>query len=146
MEPQGSLPHSQVPPPVPILSQIDPVHVLTSHFLKILLNIIVPSAHGSSKLSFFLSSFPTKTLYTSLLSPIRAMPSPIHSSRLDYPNNILGEEYRSLSSSFCLSEILWSKPFYKFWNFTWHVLIYRIFLKKHKTHPSLTMKIFELSD
>ena len=25
MEPEGSLPHSQVPPPVPILSQIDPV-------------------------------------------------------------------------------------------------------------------------
>ena len=29
------------PPPVPILSQIDPGHVLTSHFLKIHLNIIL---------------------------------------------------------------------------------------------------------
>jgi len=31
------------PPPAPILRQIDPVHVLTSHFLKIHLNIIIPS-------------------------------------------------------------------------------------------------------
>jgi len=35
MEPEGSLPHSQVPPPVPILSQLDPVRTPTSYFLKI---------------------------------------------------------------------------------------------------------------
>jgi len=39
------------PPPVPILSQLDPVHIPTSSFLKIQLNIIIPSKPGSPKLS-----------------------------------------------------------------------------------------------
>ena len=37
------------PPPVPILNQLDPVHIPTSHLLKIHLNIILPSASGSPK-------------------------------------------------------------------------------------------------
>ena len=35
------------PPPVPTLSQHDPIHIPTSHFLMIHLNITLPSAPGS---------------------------------------------------------------------------------------------------
>ena len=55
------------------MSQLDPVHRPTSHFLKIYLNIILPSTPGSPKwsLSFW---FPHQNpVYTPLLSPIRAI-------------------------------------------------------------------------
>jgi hypothetical protein len=67
-------------PPVPVLSQLDPVHTPISYFLKIYLNIILPSTPGSFKWSLWLiaSGFPTKTLYTFLVSPTRTT-CPTHS-------------------------------------------------------------------
>ena len=66
------------PLPVPILSQLDPVHTPIAHFLKIQLNIILPSTPGSPKwsLSFrFPHQNPIYALHTppisffSILSP-----------------------------------------------------------------------------
>jgi len=56
------------PPPVPNLSQLDPVHTLTTYFPKIHLIITLPSTPGSRK--WYLSL--RLPLYTPLLSPIRA--------------------------------------------------------------------------
>jgi len=55
------------PPPFPILSRINTVHAPTSHFLKIQLNIILPSKPGSSE-SFLSLTFPHQNhVYTSPL-------------------------------------------------------------------------------
>jgi hypothetical protein len=56
------------PPPVPILSQINPDHTPTSYILKIHHNIIYHLRMGIPS-GLFPSVFHTKTLYTTLQSP-----------------------------------------------------------------------------
>ena len=85
------------PPSVSILDQPNPVHIPTSHLLKIQPNIIHPST-PSYPSGLFPSGFPTKT---PLSSPIRAT-CPAHLILLDFiTHTILGEKYKSFSSSLC---------------------------------------------
>jgi len=51
MDSEDSLPQSQVPYNCAIFSQLNPFHITASHFLRIHLNIILPSTAGSSKLT-----------------------------------------------------------------------------------------------
>ena len=100
MKLEGSSPHSQghATCPYPELAPSSPhTHI---HFSKINLNIILPSMPGSPS-GLLPSGFLTKTLYTPLLSPIRAT-CPAHLIILDFiTRTILGEVYRLFSSSLC---------------------------------------------
>ena len=85
--------------PLPILSQISPVHIPRSHFLKTHFKIILPSTPMFSKWSLSLnlnpSGFPTITLYAPILFPIRAT-CPTHLSFLDLITRIIFyEQYAS---------------------------------------------------
>jgi hypothetical protein len=87
-------------PPVTILNQLDPVHNPTSHFLKIHLNIILPSKPGSPKWSLSLRFTHQNAVYNSPLHCTCNMPA--HLIILDFIiQTILGEEYTSISSSLC---------------------------------------------
>ena len=86
MEPEISLPHSQVQTP-------------TLHFLKIHLNIILPSKPESPQWSLS-PRFPHQNpVHASPLPRTRYMPRLSRSSKFYHPRIIVGEEYRTLSSS-----------------------------------------------
>ena len=74
--------------PVPILSQLDPAHTPKFYFLKIHLNIILPSMSGSPKWSLALRFPHLNLLYASPLHHTPYIPRPSHSSRFNHRNNI----------------------------------------------------------
>jgi len=76
------------PPPVPILSQLDPVHPLTPHFLKIHLNIILSSTPGSPKWSLTYRFVHQNSVYASPLHHTRYIPRQSHYSQFDQLKNI----------------------------------------------------------
>ena len=84
------------PYPEPDRSNLGP----TSHFLKIYLNITLPSTPGSSKWSLSVRFTHQIRVCISVLPHTCYMTRQSHSSRW-ITRTILGEEYRSLNFSFC---------------------------------------------
>ena len=87
-------------PPVPILSHLNPVHTPHPASWR---SILIFTSHLCLGLTsgLFPSGFPTRTLYAPLPSPICAT-CPANLILLDFiTHTILGEQYRSLSSSLC---------------------------------------------
>ena len=88
------------PPSVSILGQPNPVQIPTYHLLEIHPNIIHPSTPRSPHWSLSLR-FPHQDPIHPLSSPICAT-CPAHLILLDFiTRTILGEEYKSFSSSLC---------------------------------------------
>ena len=91
MEPEASLPHSLVPTNSRHLRQLDPVHTPTSYFLKIHLNIILPSMPVSPKWSL---SVGLSRQYSVCTSPPYVLLSPPISFFLIFVTGLICEEYR----------------------------------------------------
>ena len=84
------------PPPVLILSQINPVHVSYPTSWRF---ILILSSHLRQDLpsGLFPSGFRTKILYAPFLSPLPLchIPRPSHSSEFDYPHNVCVTRHRN---------------------------------------------------
>ena len=76
------------PTSAPILSHLDPVHIATSHFLKIHLNITLTSTPATPKWSLSLRFLHLSPVCISSLPQTCYIPRPSHSSPFDHPNNI----------------------------------------------------------
>ena len=74
------------PPPVSILGQPNPVHIPTSQLLEIHPNIIHPSKSRYPQWSLSLRFPHQDPIHPPLLTHMRHMPSPYHSSRLEKRN------------------------------------------------------------
>ena len=100
MEPEGSLPNSKEPATLPFVEPDQSSPYPQSKFLETCFNIILLSTPRSSK-CFLSLRFPHHSpAYISPL-PICAI-CPVHLILLDFIIRIiLGEQYRSLSSSLC---------------------------------------------
>jgi hypothetical protein len=86
------------PPPVPLLSQINPVHASHPTSWRFIL-ILSSHLHLSFPIGLFPSGIRTRILHTTLLTPMHAT-CPVHHIRLDFiTRTIFGEEYRSLCTS-----------------------------------------------
>ena len=134
MEPEGSLPHSQVPvicpypeparsspPPLPHPTSGRSILIITSH-----LCLGLPSG-------LFPSVFPTKPPYTSLLSPTLATCT-VYLILDSITRMIFGEQYRSLKSScsFLHSPLTSSLLGY-------NILLNTLFSNTLSLHPSLNV-------
>ena len=101
--PRVHYPTQKCPPPLPILSQLRPVPTTPSHFLKIHLNIILPSTSGSPQWSLSFRFPHQNPVHTSPLPHTCPMPRPSHFSRFYHPSNIVIYVIFSITLSLCSS-------------------------------------------
>ena len=94
MQPEGSLPHSQVPATCPYPEPGGNGPYSTFHFLKIYLPLKYHLCLGLAS-GLLISGFPTKTLYTPLLSTTHATCLAHHIFLHIITRTIFGEQYRS---------------------------------------------------